>query len=431
MGEERVAAVQDMGHCVQLVGAERDIRVHAAERDMGTVVFPRPLGIEYLIIAGHQHLPALRVLPYPVLKGILYGLLPLLGERRFFLVEDPVLFAVRILNCVIYAQILEVQGLFQDAVGICPLRPIGHIGRNVIPARLALPADPPFRGIFGKADPDTTAQVEGRLEGLVHELLEDPGRNPGRTEAHVDLRCVKVLRLRLLERPDIDGVLRACLLRHTGNAQLLPDIPGQIFVRRLPSFLLSPAIERVPEDDAGELIRYLSILSGLSQKVCHIRQIDRAFLPDRYRQGLDRRVHMVHLPLRADGPLHEHVRLAHEPPVLVKVLKGAQKVVGGILFECLRVRPRIDPPELFCKCVIGHIQLPLLRLDVRLRVVLHLVVDQLVHDPTEDQHPLDPGSRIGLTLDRAHDGILTEMDFPVIQGIGKVFHGRVCRDRIA
>ena len=242
MGEERVAAVQDMGDRVQLVGAERDIRVHASERDMGTVVLPRPLGIEYLIIAGHQHLPARRVLPYPVLKGILYGLLPLLCERRLLLVEDPVLFAVRILDRVIDAQVLEVQGLFQDAVGICPLRPIGHIGRNVIPARLALPADPPFRRIFGKADPDTAAQVEGCLECLVHELLEDPGRDPGRTEAHIDLRCVKILRLRLLKRPDIDGILRACLLRHTGDAKLLPDVPGQVFIRRLPSFLRSPAV---------------------------------------------------------------------------------------------------------------------------------------------------------------------------------------------
>ena len=139
---------------------------------------------------------------------------------------------------------------------------------------------------------------------------------------------------------------------------------------------------------------------------------------------------MVHLPLRADRPLREHVRLTHEPPVLVKVLKGAQQVIGRIFFKCLRVRPRIDPPELFCKCIISRIQLPLLLLDVRLRIVVHLVIDQLVHNPPEDQHPFDPGSRIGLTLDRTHDGILTEIDLPIIQSVGKVLYGRVCRYRI-
>ena len=60
--------------------------------------------------------------------------------------------------------------------------------------------------------------------------------------------------------------------------------------------------------------------------------------------------------------------------------RGAEQIVGGVLVKDPRVGAGIDGPELLRKGVIGGVQLRLLRLDVPVRVVLKLVLDQVVHE---------------------------------------------------
>ena len=134
------------------------------------------------------------------------------------------------------------------------------------------------------------------------------------------------------------------------------------------------------------------------------------------------------MAFRADGPFCEHIRLALQPPVLVDVLQGAEQIVGGVLVKDPRVGAGIDGPELCVKGVIGGVQLRLLRLDVPVRVVLKLVLDQVVHELPQADHPGHaPLCRVA-QLHRLHDAVLPEVDLPVHQGIGEVLYIRVGGD---
>ena len=87
---------------------EGDFRVDAAEGDVLAVVLTGPGGVIQLIVLVYQRLAASGVLPYPILKGVLDGLLLLLGQRRFRLVEDAALLSVLIHHGIVDAHIPEV-----------------------------------------------------------------------------------------------------------------------------------------------------------------------------------------------------------------------------------------------------------------------------------------------------------------------------------
>ena len=178
----------------------------------------------------------------------------------------------------------------------------------------------------------------------------------------------------------------------------------------------------------GVVRHSLTGVTGRPQQLGHEPQIDPAPFPDGDRQRLAGRVHAGDMAFRADGPFCEHIRLALQPPVLVDVLQGAEQIVGGVLVKDPRVGAGIDGPELCVKGVIGGVQLRLLRLDVPVRVVLKLVLDQVVHELPQADHPGHaPLCRVA-QLHRLHDAVLPEIDLPVHQGIGEVLHIRVGRD---
>lgn len=78
--KERIATVKNVRHGVQLMLTEPDFRVHAAECDVAAIVFTGAVGVEQLIVFRNKLLPSVGVLPNPVLKRILDGLLLLLSE---------------------------------------------------------------------------------------------------------------------------------------------------------------------------------------------------------------------------------------------------------------------------------------------------------------------------------------------------------------
>ena len=88
MGEQGVPTIKHMSNCIALMFPQIDLRVHTDKMDMASVILAGPGTIEQLVILLHQQIPPLRVLPNPACKGILDGLLLLLGEGGFLTVES-------------------------------------------------------------------------------------------------------------------------------------------------------------------------------------------------------------------------------------------------------------------------------------------------------------------------------------------------------
>ena len=162
---------------------------------MGAIIFARPVGIEQLVVARHKLLPSVRVFPYPLGKGVLDGLLFLLGKGRLFGIENPALLAVRVSDGVIDAHIAQVQRVLQNPVGVGALCAVGHIGVYIVVGRLGFSADAPLRSKRREMHLNTPAQVIRRLKGFLHKLLDVFLFNPGCAQAHLNFRSVQILRL--------------------------------------------------------------------------------------------------------------------------------------------------------------------------------------------------------------------------------------------
>ena len=114
-----------MGDGVDLVLSEGDFWVHAGKTNVLTVIFPGADGIEGFIVNAAQPLPAVNVLPNPFRKLCLDQLLTILGNGGFLLVQHPDFVAVGIELGVINADILLIQSLLKDVVGIDALGAVG------------------------------------------------------------------------------------------------------------------------------------------------------------------------------------------------------------------------------------------------------------------------------------------------------------------
>ena len=123
MGQQRVAAVQDMGDGVLLVLPQGDGRVHAAEGDVAAIIFAGTGRVHFLVVLAHQSLAALRVAPNPVLKCLPDGLLLLCGQGGRLGVQHAALLAVRVLHGVVDTHIPQVQAVLQDSIGVGPVVP--------------------------------------------------------------------------------------------------------------------------------------------------------------------------------------------------------------------------------------------------------------------------------------------------------------------
>ena len=80
VSQERIAAVEDVGDGVELVGLERDFGVDAREDDVAAVILPWADVVHLLVIHVHQRPPPLRVPENPVLECLPDGLLLLGGQ---------------------------------------------------------------------------------------------------------------------------------------------------------------------------------------------------------------------------------------------------------------------------------------------------------------------------------------------------------------
>ena len=201
MAQQGIAAVEDAGHGVFLMGPQLDLRVHAVELDVGAIVFPGPDGVEFLIVALHQLLPALRVFPYPALESVLDGLLLLLGDDGFLLVQQPGFLPVYG-DGIQHPHIPQVQAFFQDFICVDPMGAVFQDGIVVIEVR-AFPGYAPHGGIGGKQHLDLVSPVRGGVEQAIHECFHHLWGNPGGAQAHFDIPGLQILWLHSLEGQDL------------------------------------------------------------------------------------------------------------------------------------------------------------------------------------------------------------------------------------
>ena len=170
---------------------------------MASVVLARARRVEQLVVLGDKRLPALRAFPQPVAEGVLDDLLLLLGEGGLLDVEHPALGAVRVLDLVVDSHVAEVQGVFENLVGVDARCAVGGASVDVVCADGALAVYVPLRGVGRVAHVHAARGPVRGLEGLDHELLDVARLYPGRAEAHVDLARGQLPRLRGAECLDI------------------------------------------------------------------------------------------------------------------------------------------------------------------------------------------------------------------------------------
>lgn len=106
MGKERVAAVEDMGDGVDLVGSQLDFWADAAKGDVPPVIFTGAHGVKGIVVVTDKAVPALWVFPYPVLERLLDDFLLCLRRRGFLGVEHRLFVAILVINIIENAGVL-------------------------------------------------------------------------------------------------------------------------------------------------------------------------------------------------------------------------------------------------------------------------------------------------------------------------------------
>ena len=365
-----------MSDGVALVFPEGDLRVHAHEFDVTSVILTGSGAVEQLIVLFYQRNAPLGVLPDPVGKSVLDDLLFLLCQHGLPLVQHTLGFALGILDGVIDADILQVQGFFQDLIGVGTAGAVGLGGNNVAPPGGSLALHTPLGGVGRISHLDCMTQIVGDLEGLSHKLLDNVRVEPCCTQAHINFGGFQFSGLRLGQRLHIDGKFRVGLGGKLRHPQLCPDIPGQVLVCHLPAcFRVGRVGGRVFEDHAGKFGGNAPVLTGSAQQFCHIGQVHFAMLTNRYRQRFAGGVHAGDGALRANGALRKHRCLGFELPLLVQIFQRTQQIIGGILLKQPPVFAVIQQAVLGGKGIIGGVQTLLCCLDVLVRVVVQLLVD--------------------------------------------------------
>ena len=430
--KQRITAIKHMSNGVALVLPEGDFRVHANKVNVGTVILTGSGAVEQLIVLPDQRNAPLGVLPDPVGKSILDDLLFLLCQHGFPLVQHTLGFALGILDGVVDADILQIQGFFQNLIGVGTGCAVGFGGDNIPSAGGSLALHTPLSGIRRISHFDCMAQIVGDLEGLGHKLLNDLRCKPCGTQTHINFRCFQFSGLCLNQRIHIDRKLRVRFGGKLRHPQLCPDIAGQVLVCHLPAcFRVGGVGGRVFEDHTGKFGGNAPILTGSAQQFCHIGQVHFAMLTNRYRQRFAGGVHAGDGALRANGALGEHRCLGFKLPLLVQIFQRTQQIVGRILLKQPPISAVVQQAIFGGKGIIGGIQMLLRCLNVGIGVILQLLFDQVVDDLPQLHHAGDASLGVVGQFHLRHHGIFPVEHLTVHHGVGEVLHIRVSRENVS
>jgi len=195
--KQRITAIKHMSNGVALVFTEGDLRVHAHEFDVASIVFTGAGRVEQLVILLHQRNAPLGVLPDPVGESVFNDLLFLLCQHGLPLVQHTLGPAIGILDGVVDANILQVQGFLQNLVGVGSAGAVGLGRNNVTPPGGSLALHTPLCGIGRVPHIHGSPQIVGDLEGLGHKLLDNTGVEPRCTKPYINFGGFQFSGLRL------------------------------------------------------------------------------------------------------------------------------------------------------------------------------------------------------------------------------------------
>ena len=276
MGQQGVAAVEDVGNGSQLVLPQLNGGIHAAEGDVAAVILAGAGAVHFLVILADQRLAALRVFPNPVPESVPDGLLLLGGQGGFFGVQHPAFPALRVLDGVVDSHVPQVQGILQNLVGVGASSPVGGVSRHVPLSHSVFTGNLPLGGEGGVVDLNVALEVKRGVKGFVHKLLDVLLADPGRAQAHLNLRSVQVFGLGGGQGLHVDCKGWVLLRRPLGLPQLPAHVAGKVFVGgHIMGRPVLFQLARYTEDDASQLGG--QFLAGFACQLLHIRHIHAGF----------------------------------------------------------------------------------------------------------------------------------------------------------
>ena len=304
-----------MGDGVDLVLAERDLRVHAAEIDMAAIILAGAVAVEQNIIGLADSFTSVRVFPDPLSKSVFNEFLLTLGDGRLFLVQNgnsaPFLIVLVIKN----ADILQVKCRFDDLIGIDALCAVGTDGLHVA-AILAFTFDTPFSGDFRIVDLHAPLRAAGCPQRFKDEPADIFSVQPCSAQPDGDLAGGEVGGLHLRERISVDLILRVLLRLRLGNRPFLTHIAGKVFVGGQILFVHALLIIGVQEHDTLEVRKQVFLV--LAGEPAHVFHVHTGLFANGQRQRLHCRVYLFSGFVTADGALGEQVGLPFQVPILVQ-----------------------------------------------------------------------------------------------------------------
>jgi len=144
MSQQRVAAIERMCNRIPLMLSEHNLRVHAGEGNVLSVIFAGADAVEQLIVLGNERFPTIRILPDPVPEGIFNSLLLLLRQCGCLLIQHTLFLTLGILDGIVDADITEIQRILQNPQAAGSVRTVSQIVGYVVVREDIFPVDPPF-----------------------------------------------------------------------------------------------------------------------------------------------------------------------------------------------------------------------------------------------------------------------------------------------
>ena len=144
MSQQRIPAIKRVRNRVPLMLPEHNLRIHARECNVLSVIFTGTDAVKQLIVFGDECVPPVRILPDPVPESVLDGLLLLLRQSRCLLIQHTLFLTLSILDGIVDADIAEIQRIFQNPQTAGPVRTVGQIVWNIVVREDIFPIDPPF-----------------------------------------------------------------------------------------------------------------------------------------------------------------------------------------------------------------------------------------------------------------------------------------------
>ena len=152
-------------------------------------------------------------------------------------------------------------------------------------------------------------------------------------------------------------------------------------------------------------------------------------LTNRYRQCFAGGIHTGDNVFRANRPLGEHICLGLEVFILIQILQRAEQIVGAIIIEQSGVFLVVNQAVFCGKGIIGGIQLGLRRLNVLVRKVIQLLLNQFVDNLPQLHHTSYTAFGVIRQFDLRHDRVFSVVDLAINNRIAKILHGGVCGQR--